>query len=73
MRKKIPVCLVKEKEGGYSIFIPGIDGVCCDQGETKEEALLNMRELLKTYLEEVSREGKAELLNVSVENIEIEI
>ncbi|WAC05732.1 MAG: type II toxin-antitoxin system HicB family antitoxin [Methanoregula sp.] len=47
---KIVVQLVPEETGGFSVFVPGLPG-CMSQGETEEEALANMKELLPEYLE----------------------
>ncbi len=47
-----PVILQKEKEGGYSVFNPFIEG-CYSQGETIEEALKNIKEATELCLEEL--------------------
>jgi predicted RNase H-like HicB family nuclease len=47
---KIKVQLVPEEEGGFSVFVPGLPG-CMSQGDTEEEALANIRELIPVYLE----------------------
>lgn len=40
----------KEKEGGYSVWMPSLPG-CASQGETFEEALKNIEEAITLYLE----------------------
>ena len=50
MTMKIKVQLVPEEGGGFSVFVPGLLG-CMSQGETEEEALNNIREVLPVYLE----------------------
>lgn len=50
MIMKIQVQLVPEEGGGFSVFVPGLPG-CMSQGETEEEALNNIREVLPVYLE----------------------
>lgn len=50
MTMKIKVQLVPEEGGGFSVFVPGLPG-CMSQGETEEEALKNIREVLPVYLE----------------------
>lgn len=42
--------LLKRSEEGYSICCPGLPG-CWSQGETEEEALANIREAIREYLE----------------------
>lgn len=57
-RKKIleySVVFQEEKEGGYSVWVPELPG-CASQGETFDEALLNIREAMELYLEEVKDE-----------------
>ena len=39
-----------EKEGGYSVWVPSLPG-CTSQGETFEEAVNNIKEAIKLYLE----------------------
>src|SRR5262249_52412065 len=40
----------KEKEGGYSVWVPSLPG-CVSQGETFEEALENIKEAISLYVE----------------------
>lgn len=44
--------LTKEKDGGYSVSFPDLDG-CFTQGDTLEEALENAREAMELTLEDV--------------------
>ena len=46
----IKVVLEKQKEGGYTIYVPSLPG-CISQGETEEEALNNIKEAIELYLE----------------------
>jgi len=48
----------KEKEGGYSVWVPSLSG-CTSQGETFEEALENIKKAMSLYLED-SKEEKGE-------------
>jgi len=43
------VVLEPETEGGFSIYVPSLPG-CASQGDTKEEALANIREAIEAYL-----------------------
>jgi len=66
---KIKVQLVPEDVGGYSVFVPGLPG-CMSQGETKEEALTNIKEAIELFLD-VDKENLAEVYpNSSVIEIE---
>ena len=50
MVKRFKVILEREEEGGYSVYVPILPG-CASQGETKEEALANIKEAIECYLE----------------------
>jgi predicted RNase H-like HicB family nuclease len=49
---KLSVVLERSEEGGYSAFVPSLPG-CVSEGETKEEALENIKEAIELYLEPV--------------------
>ena len=49
------VVLEECKEGGYTVYIPSLPG-CISEGDTKEEALENIREAIELYLEPVEDE-----------------
>jgi len=38
------------EEGGYTVFVPSLPG-CVSEGDTREEALKNIREAIELYLE----------------------
>jgi predicted RNase H-like HicB family nuclease len=44
-----------ESEEGFSVWVPGLPG-CCSQGETKEEALENIEDAIREYLEVVTEQ-----------------
>ncbi len=62
---KYSVALVRT-EDGYSVYCPGLPG-CWSQGASEEEALENIREAIREYLQ-VARElaAQAELREVEV-------
>ncbi|MAG16270.1 HicB family protein [Candidatus Woesearchaeota archaeon] len=47
---KVKVILEEQEEGGYTVYAPSLKG-CISQGETKEEALKNIKEAIELYLE----------------------
>ena len=64
----IKVVLEKQKEGGYTIYVPSLPG-CISQGETEEEALNNIKEAIELYLEPDENElivydGKQETVSI---------
>ena len=49
---KFSVVLEPSDEGGYTVYVPSLPG-CISEGDTVEEALANIREAIKLYLEPV--------------------
>lgn len=49
---KLKVILEKSEEGGYTVFVPSLPG-CISEGDTRKEALDNIKEAIKLYLEPV--------------------
>jgi predicted RNase H-like HicB family nuclease len=55
---KVLVKLVPEEKGGHSIFAPEYPG-CMSQGETEEEAIRNIKEVIPVFVElRNKRQGK---------------
>jgi predicted RNase H-like HicB family nuclease len=48
---KLKVVLELSEEGGYTVYVPSLPG-CISEGDTREEALANIREAIDLYLEE---------------------
>lgn len=49
---KLKVVLEPSDEGGYTVFVPSLPG-CISEGETKKEALKNIKKAIGLYLEPV--------------------
>jgi len=49
---KLSVVLEPSEEGGYTVYVPSLPG-CISEGESKNEALKNIREAVELYLEAV--------------------
>ncbi len=69
---QLRVMLEPSEDGGYTVTIPSLPG-CISEGDTREEALANIREAIKLYLEPVEddlavREAtdRAELVEIAV-------
>ena len=45
----------EEDEGGYSVYVPDLPG-CLSQGDTFEEAKVNISEAIELYLEDADEE-----------------
>lgn len=53
---KYKVVLEPQEEGGYTVYVPTPPG-CVSQGETGEEALVNIKEATEAYLESFRERG----------------
>ena len=49
---KVQVLLESSEEGGYTVVVPTLPG-CISEGNTKEEAIKNIKEAIELYLEPV--------------------
>jgi predicted RNase H-like HicB family nuclease len=49
---KLKIILEPSEEGGYTAIVPSLPG-CISEGDTKEEALKNIREAIELYLESI--------------------
>jgi len=47
---KLTIVLEPQEEGGFTAYVPSLPG-CISQGETKEEAVKNIKEAIELYLE----------------------
>ena len=43
---KLNIILEPQKEGGYTVYVPSLPG-CISQGESKEEAIKNIKEAIE--------------------------
>jgi predicted RNase H-like HicB family nuclease len=66
---KLKIILEPSEEGGYTAIVPSLPG-CISEGDSKEEALLNIKEAIELYLESVEDDlacsSNAELLDIAV-------
>jgi predicted RNase H-like HicB family nuclease len=49
---KLKIVLEPSDEGGYTVYVPSLPG-CISEGETKEEAMVNIKEAIELYLDPV--------------------
>jgi predicted RNase H-like HicB family nuclease len=63
--------LEQEPDGGYVVSVPALPG-CISQGDTREEALFNIREAIQLYLDDCRAAGEALPDEAGKEFIEIE-
>ncbi len=68
---KLEIVLEQEDDGTYSVHCPALKG-CHSQGETREEALINIQEAIQLYLE-VANEKAREIIVQHPKSIAIEM
>ena len=66
---RLKVVLEPSEEGGYTVIVPSLPG-CISEGDSKEEALTNIKEAIALYLEPVEDDQvfspKSESLEINV-------
>ncbi len=65
----LKILLEKSEEGGYTVTVPSLHG-CISEGDTKEEAIKNIREAIELYLES---EEEVSADNPNLEELELAI
>ena len=66
---KLRVILEPSEDGGFTVLVPALPG-CVSEGDTREEALKNIKDAIELYLEPVDDDldfsPQAESLEVTV-------
>ena len=57
MTRKFKVILEPNEDGGYTIYVPSLPG-CISEGDTREEALANIKEAIELYIESLEADGE---------------
>ncbi len=52
---KLKIILEPSDEGGYTVFVPSLPG-CISEGDSKEEALKNIKEAISLYIEDADND-----------------
>lgn len=63
----LKVILEPSEDGGFTAIVPSLPG-CISEGDTREEALANIRQAIELYLEPVADDLS---LNPNAEELEI--
>ena len=66
---KLTVVLEPSEEGGFTAWVPALPG-CISEGETRDEALVNIREAIALYLEPVDDDA---VIKPDAEAVEIAV
>jgi len=64
--------IIEKDAHGYYAYCPELEG-CQSQGETVEEALVNIREAIELYIETLSDEEKRDYLSTEIMTTTIEV
>ena len=70
MRMKWTVVLNRERDGGYVVECPALPG-CVSQGETRAEALANIREAIEGCLLVLNDRAKPRSKHSSLAKVEV--
>ena len=67
---ELDVILEEQDEGGYTIYVPLLPG-CVSEGDSREEAIKNIKEAIALYLESSENalsvyEGKGESIKIKI-------
>ena len=54
---KFTVILEPQEEGGFTVTVPALPG-CISEGETRNEALGNIKEAIELYIKVLKEDGK---------------
>jgi predicted RNase H-like HicB family nuclease len=65
------VVLEQESDGGYVASVPALPG-CVSQGDTRAEALSNIREAIEVYVEDCREAGTPVPVDAGREFVEVE-
>jgi len=69
---KYTVIVEKGNEPGYFVYAPVLKG-CVSQGETREEALKNIKEAMEVYIEALLEDGLPVPTEVGKDTVELEV
>ena len=66
------VILERESDGGFVAIVPALPG-CVTQGDTRDEAVANVREAIEVYIEDCLAAGDPIPTEVGKEFIEVKV
>lgn len=66
---KYLVYLEPQPEGGYTATVPALPG-CISEGETKDEALENIKDAIKGYIHVLQKHGREDEIPKRVGEVE---
>jgi predicted RNase H-like HicB family nuclease len=69
---KYTAILHRERDGSYVAVVPALPG-CVSQGDTRADALKNIEEAIKLYLEDVREAGEPIPVEADREYVEVNV
>lgn len=72
MGRRFRVILELNELGGYTATVPSLPG-CISEGDTKEEAIANIREAIELYLESLQADGEPVPADEALEETVVEV
>ena len=71
-RRKYTVIVEQGRESGYVACAPALKG-CVSQGATREDAMKNIKEAMKAYVEALLEDGLPVPTEVGKDSVELEV
>ncbi len=72
MKRKFRVILELNESGGYTVNVPLLPG-CISEGDTKAEAIANIKEAIELYIESLQADGMPIPTEEDVEEAIVEV
>ncbi len=72
MERKFRVILEANESGGYTVTVPLLPG-CISEGDTRAEALANIKEAIELYIESLLADGEPVPSEETVEEAVVEV
>jgi predicted RNase H-like HicB family nuclease len=72
MLRKFRVILEPNELGGYTVTVPLLPG-CISEGDTRDEALANIREAIELYIESLHADGEPIPSGEAIEEAVVEV
>lgn len=64
--------ILEPDEGGFAVWVPALPG-CVSQGDTREEALANIREAIQAYVGSARKHGETITEEEGLEEATVEV
>jgi len=72
MNMKYRILIEQDENGVFTVEVPSLPG-CITQGETREEAMKNVKEAIEAYLESLKKHNEPVPPSINEEIIEVNV